>query len=160
MIVKNEFNVGEYNITVLDANVKNFRLGTIAKFDISLLTKWNKPIDNVHGSITIKDKNGTTVGQTNITDITINPNINSVTAYLDTANMISGEYIVGIKLFAGNKIITQEYPSIISSDKIEIGTRTENKTVDKKYNFVAALLILTAGVLIVLLFKQNKKLYK
>jgi hypothetical protein len=155
------FDIGEYNIIVLGADVKNFRLGTIAKFNIDLTSVWNKPINDVYGTITITDMNNATVGQTNITKTTINPNANLLTAYLDTANIKSGKYTVAIKLYAGNKIITKEYPSVIGADKIDIGVTGQEIVSGKNYNLALILLLTAFGIVTLLvLFDQNKKLYK
>jgi len=161
LVLKKDFDVGDYNITVLGADVKNFKLGTIAKFNIDLTAKWNRPINDVYGTITIKDKNNATVGQANITKTVINPNANSLTAYLDTANIKSGEYLIGIKLYAGNKIITQDYPSIIKEDKIDIGIAKETATTKNSHTLAIVLAISVIFITIALLLLiKNKKLYK
>ena len=161
LVLKKDFDVGDYNIAVLGADVKNFKLGTIAKFNIDLTAKWNRPINDVYGTITIKDKNNATVGQANITKTVINPNANSLTAYLDTANIKSGEYLIGIKLYAGNKIITQDYPSIIKEDKIDIGIAKETATTKNSHTLAIVLAISVIFITIALLLLiKNKKLYK
>jgi hypothetical protein len=165
MIVKKEFNLGEYNITVLSADVKNFRLGTIAKFDINLLARWNKAID-VYGEISLKQKNGIMFRQNNITKMTINPYNNLLTAYIDTVGMEPGEYILGIKLYAGGEIISREYPAILSTNGIEItmpASTTNNATgkkIDSTYILLCVVLFSILGTLMILLLRKNKKLYK
>ena len=161
LVATKAFDLGEYDIKVLSTDVTNFRLGTIAKFNINLSANWNEPINDVYGTITIIDKNNATVGQTNITKTTINPDANLLTAYLDTANIKSGNYTIGIKLYAGNKIITQEYPSIISVDKIEIGATSQPASKRKNYTLIIIIVILALIILILLaVHTQNKKLYK
>jgi hypothetical protein len=173
--IRKNFNLGEYNITIVNASVKNFKLGTIAKFDINLVSIWNNDIDNVYGEVIVKERNGTIVGKTNISKTIINPNSNLLTAYLDTLSMKSGEYVLGIKLYAGNKVITKEYPATISSDKIEINTSsidTSNATaIDRSSNRIrsaktmkqimtAVLILLAIYIIIILLLRQYKKIYK
>jgi len=160
LIVKKDFTLGQYNITILKTDVKNFKLGTIAKFDINLLSDWNTAIDNVYGEITIKDKNGILVGQTNITKTTINPHTNFLSAYLDTLNMNSGEYLIRIKLYAGNKIIIQDYTTIISSNNIDLITTTETKNGPKNNTLAVVLIFSALSILIIIILRQNKKLYK
>ena len=43
--VEKNFGVGNLLIDVVDVKVKNFKLGGIAKFEISLENKWNQKID-------------------------------------------------------------------------------------------------------------------
>jgi len=159
--VTKEFDLGEYNITILGADVKNFKLGTIAKLNINLSSEWNDPIDNVYGEVTLKENNGTVVGKTNITDIIITPNRNSLTAYLDTANVKSGAYNIEIQLRAGSKLVTQRYPAIIEDDKILIGDETTikpiiNSNIQYISYSIAALLLVTAMTLIIMLYKNIK----
>jgi hypothetical protein len=44
------FEIGELFIEIDGIKVKSFTLGSIAKFDISLLSKWNQPITDIYGA--------------------------------------------------------------------------------------------------------------
>lgn len=159
IVVNKEFYTGEYNLTVIGASVKNFKLGTIAKVDVDVSNNWNVPIEEVYGEIIVTDLNGTIVGKANTTKATISPSTGLFTVYWDTADIKTGLYIINLKLHAGNKIITQEYPAVINNDKISIGLQKENP---KKNNYtVTVVLISLVCVILWILFRRiNKKIYK
>ena len=52
------FNVGSMFIDVLGISVKDFRLGGIAKFDITAESVWNKPISGIYADMTVNDMEG------------------------------------------------------------------------------------------------------
>jgi len=157
--VSKEFYTGEYNITLINASVKNFKLGTIAKLDVDLSNNWNVPIEDIYGEIIITDLNGTIVGRANTSGATISPSTGVFTVYWDTANIKTGSYIINLKLHAGNKIITQEYPAIINNNEILIGLQKENQKINMY--IVAVVLISLACIMLLILFRRrNKKIYK
>jgi hypothetical protein len=161
--ISKEFDVGTYEIDLKNTSVKNFRLGTIAKFDIAVSTNWNKQIEDIHGEIIIQDKEGNIIGQTSIPGKAINPGEDSLTAYWDTSNIGAGEYVLSVKLFSGNEVITKEYESRISEDNILIGTETGTIEQNKGgwgYVLAASLTIIALAILTLLVIRQNKKLYK
>jgi LPXTG-motif cell wall-anchored protein len=159
IILSKTFNIGEYNLIITGASVKNFRLGTIAKLEVDISNDWNVPIENAYGEIIVTDVNGAIVGTANTTKTTINPTTGKITVYWDTANIKTGQYTLNLKLYAGDKIITQSYPSTIDNDKFIIGTQ-QPKT--EKTNYITIIvLIALAGIFVFILFKRrNKKVYK
>jgi len=152
-----EFDIGEYDIAVTGASVDNFRLGTIAKFDINISSEWNTPIDDVYGEVIIKDLNGTIIGNAQTEKAQATPDNNILTAYWDSRNIAVGNYIIGINIHAGNKVISKEYPSIIENDKIIIG-QTPIKSANKQYSiYIAAALLALAAIFIISLFKKSRR---
>jgi len=125
--ITKEFNAGEYNINVLETKVNNFKLGTIAKFDVKLESEWNTVINNVYCELTIKDKNNNIIGQTNNAKSTITPGNNTLTTYWDTLNIVKGEYILNLKIYTDEKILTYEYNMIITDNNIEINSKIKNQ---------------------------------
>jgi hypothetical protein len=159
IVVNKEFYTGEYSLVITGASVKNFQLGTIAKLDVDVSNNWNVPYDNVYGEIIVTDLNGTIVGRANTTQITISPSTGIFTVYWDTTNIKTGYYTINLKLYTGDKVITQTYPSMINNNEIIIGALKETKT---KNNYtVAVVLIIVAVILLWMLFeRRNKKIYK
>lgn len=158
IILNRAFNIGEYDLAITGASVKNFRLGTIAKLDVDVSNNWNVPVEDVYGEIIVTDLNGTIVGRANTTQTTISPTTGQITVYWDTTNIKTGQYIVNLKLYAGDKVVTQAYPSTINNDKFIIGVQKEIK----KTNYVVIIiLVLLASIFMLMLFKKrNKKVYK
>ncbi len=160
IILSKTFNIGEYNLIITGASVKNFRLGTIAKLDVDVSNDWNVPIEDTYGEIIVTDANGVVVGTANTTKATINPTTGKITVYWDTTNIKTGQYTLNLKLYAGDKVITQSYPSTIENDKFIIGAQQPET---KKTNYITTTIILItlASIFIFILFKRrNKKVYK
>ena len=53
--VEKTFYVGNMIIEVIEVSVKDFRLGGIAKFDITAESKWNQPIKDVYAHLVVND---------------------------------------------------------------------------------------------------------
>jgi len=118
LTLSQDFSAGKYDITIADANVQNFRLGTIAKFDISLMSGWNGPIDGVYGEVIIKDNNGTVIDRIRTDKKAISSKDNSIFAYWDTSNVRSGEYLISMLIYAGDKVSTREYRAQVADNSI------------------------------------------
>ncbi|MGV8140856.1 MAG: hypothetical protein ACP5NW_00270 [Candidatus Woesearchaeota archaeon] len=174
--ISKELTLGKYTIGLEDANVKNFRLGTVAKFEIGVSTDWNKQIEDIGGEVTITDKSGVVVGQTEIPKKTLNPGVDVITAYWDTSDIAAGEYVLSVKLFSGSDVVIKEYESKISENKIliedsDIATGNTDRigvadgNIGKsssgwKYFLVLALVAVVIIKLMTMKKRQNKKLYK
>ena len=162
IVIRQDFNFGEYTIAVLNTSVNNFKLGTIAKFDIKLENEWNNAIDNVYSELTIKDKNGTIIGQTNTAKSRIDPGNNDIIMYWDTVNVTAGEYLLNLKIYSDEKILTYEYNSIITDTKIEINPKIIAQYINKKDNsklkpYDIVVILISFGILITLILLKNKK---
>jgi len=150
-----DFRTGSYAIEVLGAEVDNFRLGTIAKFDIDLASEWNTQIDNVYTEMTIFDQDENIVDTIKSDRVTIDPDgasEESLVAYWDTKDVKSGVYRIELKVFAGDQIITKEYYTTVGIDKIIIdedapqssGLEKEGKA--GKIILIVLLIIILVGI--------------
>jgi len=159
--VSKGFTLGDYGIAVLGADVENFRIGTVARFDINISSGWNTPIEKSYGEVVIKDNDGKIVGTARTDDVSIMPNNNSLKAYWDTENISSGNYVIGISIHAGgaeNNIAAKEYPSTIEDDKIIIGSMPEVKNASNPYKiYIASILAVIALILIIALFRKSRR---
>ncbi len=167
--IQKEFDIGEYNITVLKTSVNNFKLGTIAKFEIQVENEWNTALENVNSEIIILNENETIIGEVK-TQNTITPGKNTITLYWDTKNISTGTYTINIKISNSEKTITQKYQTTITQDKIEIqNTVIPNNEVKVAEKNNTKNTLIGIGVLIVIILiiiavikmqKKNKKIYK
>lgn len=161
--IRKDFEVGEYNIAVLETKVDNFRLGTIAKFDVKLTTEWNTAIDNIYSELTIKDKNGTVIGQTNTAKSRILPGTDNLVMYWDTKNITTGDYLLNLKIYSDEKILTYEYNTKITENKIIINPQlTElekpqitNNNINSKIIGIIIIIAL-AGIILLIVTKKKK----
>jgi hypothetical protein len=153
-----DFEIGSYNITLTNASVKNFRLGTIAKFDMIVDADWNIPITDASTELVISDVQGNVLDTINTSGITLNPNNNMLTAYWDTINIESGTYLVSINIYAGNKIISRTYSTIVGNSKIVMTPEDAVSDTSSKISvrvILSAILIIVAIILIVVLLKRR-----
>jgi len=87
------FAVGNLYIDVLSIDVKDFRLGGVAKFNINIENKWNDKITGVYGNLIIEDDNGQSVAdvKTASTDVGALER-KEIYAYWDTEGVKVGDY--------------------------------------------------------------------
>jgi hypothetical protein len=151
LTLNKDFSIGKYNLSVTGANVDNFKLGTIAKFNIGVASEWNSPIGEVYAEITISDSNGTIISRVKTDKTTINMNNNEISAYWDTANIKSGEYLLSIIIHAGDQIISKEYYTIVAENKITVGNEDNTEKSNNRYFKVAIVLMAMTIASIILL---------
>lgn len=120
--LEQNFNVGNIALDIKKIDVSNFRLGEIAKFEISLESKWGEPLQSVYGDVIITDNRGNEVSKfrTGAVDIPAFSG-SKIISYWDTKGLAIGSYSMKVILnFAGKtseKIIdiTVNADSIITS---------------------------------------------
>ncbi len=151
--------VGEYDITVISADVENFKLGTVAKFNINIDSAWNAPISDITGVVTIRDMKGRIIDTINTENVTIDAKNGAITAYWDTTNVRTGQYIVSIMLRAGNQLITQEYVTEVSDDQIKVKNPsiTDEKSGDIYKIIMVISLVIVVLILVSVIFLKRRK---
>lgn len=157
------FNVGELELAIEDIKINNFKIGQIAKLDIYLRNKWNKPL-NVNGRVEIfkKDK---LVSSFNTLPVEIKDKSTAVMeAYWNTEGIETGEYDLSVKASYDGKTSEKTFSSVISLDNIKLKDYASGKVAAGKDSNRTTLLIIAVIVLIMLnisLFIYiNKKLKK
>jgi hypothetical protein len=130
--ITKKFNMGEYNIAIIDTKVNNFKLGTIAKFDIKIENEWNTILNNIDVELVIKDMAKNIIEQNNIPKNKLYPGNNTLVIYWDTTNITKGEYLLDLKITSDEKIVTSEYTIKIAENSIEINKATYNNATKQK----------------------------
>jgi len=122
-IAKSEqnFYIGEIFIELLDISVKNFRLGGVAKFELTVENKWNDMLKNVFAEIEMRNQKGDVVGKFKSTSADIGALAKEVIiAYWDTENIESGQYDATIALNYGDgKKTESQFKADVSIDSIK-----------------------------------------
>lgn len=91
--VEKNFAIGNLYIDITDINVKNFRLGGVAKFNIMAESKWNQQVNGVYGNMIIEDAAGNSVADINTATVSIDPlGKNELFAFWDTDGVKAGDY--------------------------------------------------------------------
>ena len=152
-VLRKEFYSGDMIVEINSVQAKDFRLGSVAKFDIEIENKWNQPLD-IYADMSVMDKNGNEVG----TYKTGTTNINAlarqvINAYWDTESMDVGNYNVKVVLNYAGKTNEQIIGMVVGIDSIQvtdglsgrvIGQPVETK--DNKFNIVIILLIILIAI--------------
>ncbi len=143
------FNIGELELAIEDIKVNNFKIGQIAKLDIYLRNKWNKPL-NVDGRVEIfkKDK---LVSSFNTLPVEIKEKSSSVMeAYWNTEGMETGEYDISVKASYEGKTTEKTLSSIVSIDNIKLKDYVSGNVAVSKDSNRTTILIIAVIVLIIL----------
>jgi hypothetical protein len=150
--------IGKNRIELEDIQIKNFKLGTIAKFDISIKNNWNDKIDETYSEVIITNQNNTVVGKYQSEKNTINPYEDYLTAYWDTANIQPGLYTMKVIVYTQESSYTKDYLINVEYDKIVV--ENNKKKIDSKMILGITLIIMSLLIFGIVLRYENKKLYK
>jgi len=116
------FYVGDVFIELLNIDVKNFRLGGVAKFEMEVESKWNDVLKNVFAEIEMRNQNGDAVGNFKSTSTDLDVLAKEIIiAYWDTENIEPGQYDATITLNYNDGEKTQkEFKADVALDGISI----------------------------------------
>jgi hypothetical protein len=143
------FNVGSLDVEIERIEVNNFKIGQIAKIDIYMRNKWNKPI-KTEGRVEIFKQNSL-VSSFNTVPVDILEKSTSVmNAYWNTEGISTGEYDINVKTTYEGKTSEKTFTSYVSADNIQFKDFASGNVVAKKGNNNTALLIIGVFILIIL----------
>ncbi len=115
------FAVGSLMVDVVDISVRNFRLGDIAKFDITVESKWSEEIRNVYANLQIEDASKNLIANVKTPSIDMQPLSRSVlNAYWDTAGVKEGSYSGKLLLNFANQVAEKELKTEITLNSIKV----------------------------------------
>jgi hypothetical protein len=115
------FNVGSLEVDVVDVSVKNFKLGDIAKFDVTVENKWSAAVDDVYAQLQIFNENNQQIANVKTASLNIPPMGRQVlNAYWDTAGVREGTYSGKLLLNYANKVIERTLKTEIKLDSIKV----------------------------------------
>ncbi|MFA5797795.1 MAG: hypothetical protein WC916_07235 [Candidatus Woesearchaeota archaeon] len=170
-IERKTFMVGNYAIDIAELRVNDFKLGTIAKFNIDLVNSWNEPIDNVYAELQIIDDKMQVITTTKTISTTITQqSTTSIYAYWDTQGIPAGNYDVRIILHYAGKTSERIYKAVVGIDAISIqDTQATGNVLAQKTGgsstsvltvLVIILVVINAGWFIYFKFLKKKKTEK
>ncbi|MEA3430525.1 MAG: CARDB domain-containing protein [Nanoarchaeota archaeon] len=97
--IEASFNVGDVLIEIIDLKNNDFKPGDIAKFTITVQSKWNKKIYNAFSLIEVYDMQGNLQGETESKKIDIGAwERKDIEAFWDSTGAVSGDYKVKVVL--------------------------------------------------------------
>jgi len=148
-IMAKDFSVGDLRIEIESLEVDNFRLGTIAKFDVLLRSRWNEKIPNVYADLQVIDSSGNKMAdfKTNIVNLD-QKSIGEVSGLWDTAGVEVGRYDVNVKVNYGGKTAEKLFQTVVSIDKIEVQGSLTGQAISARNTKRDSILILIVAILI------------
>ncbi len=115
------FSIGTLNLDIVDIAVRNFRLGDIAKFDITVENKWSDVIKDVFAQLQILDEKGSTIANTKSATADV-PALGRqvLVAYWDTAGIKEGTYSGKLILIFADKTLEKMLKTDIRLNSIKV----------------------------------------
>jgi hypothetical protein len=146
------FNVGNLFVDITRIDVQDFSLGDIAKFEIYLQSKWNQPISNVYGEMTVTDKQGTQYTKFKTAAIDLEPQgIGKLFAYWDTKGVSVGLYDLRLVLHYAGQTTEKIIETQVNIDSIRTSITPVAEVIAQKGAIGRdAILIVVVAILIII----------
>lgn len=119
LLLEKDFDIGEPLVDIENIKVNSFKLGTIAKFDISVINKWNQNIPGIYGITEISDNSGALIDtyKTSSEDIPASGS-KELYSYWDTADINPGEFTISVKVHYLGRIREKVYEMTVKQNEI------------------------------------------
>ena len=119
--VEKAFSIGEMLIEILDINVKDFKLGGIAKFNILIENKWSELVENVFAEFIIYDQVGDEIIRFKSASEDIQANSKEeLVAFWDTEGIKEGVYDSTLLVHYNDKVTEKELRAVVSLNSIKV----------------------------------------
>ena len=167
LVLEKDFDVGEPLVDIKDIQIAQFKLGSVAKFDIVLESKWNNEIKEVKTTTEIHDQNSNLMSSYESSEADI-PAMGTkiVKSYWDTEGVNPGEYFLSVRLRYFGRVREKNYEISVSQNNIEfLGSPFTGRVIEESDTgeevsivpFLIALGIVLLVVTAILLIKKGKK---
>jgi len=99
------FTLGDPIVEITDVKVRNFQLGDVAKFEITVESRWQEMIDDLYAELLIQNDKNVFISESKSATTQLAPNSNEVIeAFWDTKDQQSGFYKAVIVLHYKGKV--------------------------------------------------------
>lgn len=119
--LEKQFNVGEMILDLQQIEVRDFKLGEIAKFEMLVENKWGEDIEGVYTITNVFNEEGEVMAEFKSPTENI-PSFKKkvLVSYWDTGGVKKGTYDSSVYLIYGRKSVQEDLQLKVSEDKIEI----------------------------------------
>lgn len=128
--VEKDFNIGSMFIDLKAVTVKNFNLGSIAKFNILIENKWSEDVKDLYAELVITNELGDVLADVKSATAQVNAGDEAVLdVFWDTDSVTSGNYNMRVMLHYSGRSTEKLMKSIVSLNSITnsfAGTATAN----------------------------------
>lgn len=120
-VLRDDFMVGSQSIEIEGINVETFKLGTIAKFDVGLLNKWNQPIDTVYADMEVLTDQSVKIASFKTSPVNLMQlSRGTITGYWDTKGIDVGTYDVKVILNYEGRTLERIFRTVVGIDSIRL----------------------------------------
>jgi hypothetical protein len=172
-VLRDDFRVGSQSIDIESIRVENFKLGTIAKFDVDLLNKWNQPVSSVYADMKVLNDQSVEVASFRTAPIDLMQlSRGTITGYWDTRGVDVGTYDIKVILNYDGASIEKIFKTVVGIDSIKlqdsslsgqvISSQGEGNKLSLLYILVIISIVFNIGLFIYFKFmrKKNQELNK
>ena len=157
--LKEEFIVGTPFINVTRIIADNFKLGSIAKFDIYLKSNWNSKMENVYANALIYGESKTYLSSKTNQLVLLPEGEQPVNLFWDTEEADIGEY--GLNLTVVSKLGENRHSIKLMVNKDSISTSLAPRRIAiKKYIIILIVAIIVLSIAAFLQRSMNQKVFK
>lgn len=115
------FNVGEVDVELQEVNVKQFSLGSIAKFEMLVENKWSEPVRQIYSQTQVFSSKGDVLAEFKSPTYDIDPLTKRIfVSYWDTGGVKVGTYDASVLLKYGDKSSKKDLKFNVMDDRIEV----------------------------------------
>lgn len=153
--IERTFSIGTSTLDLQEVEVKDFRLGEIAKFEMLVENKWSEIIRGAYAQTKVYNKEGAVMADFKSPTTDIPPFEKVVlTSYWDTGGVQQGTYDASVFLRYGEKSSQKDLQLKVSDDQIEIVglgyVISERKSGRGDNNSLVMILVVVIGVLVLI----------
>jgi hypothetical protein len=172
-VLRDDFRVGSQSIDIESIRVENFKLGTIAKFDVDLLNKWNQPVSSVYADMKVLNDQSVEVASFRTAPIDLMQlSRGTITGYWDTRGVDVGTYDIKVILNYDGASIEKIFKTVVGIDSIKlqdsslsgqvISSQGEGNKLSLLYILVIISIVFNIGLFMYFKFmrKKNQELNK
>ena len=114
------FSVGDLSIVLIEVNVKDFRLGGIAKFEMLIENRWNEPLEDVFVTMTIFSEKGDLITEVKSSSERMDAlGKKTFFVYWDTESVPQGSYNTKVVINYGDKTLEIQSKIVVTLDSIQ-----------------------------------------
>ncbi|MBI2110359.1 hypothetical protein HYT51_01095 [Candidatus Woesearchaeota archaeon] len=152
-VIEQNVSLGNFAIKLLDLFVDDFKLGSIAQFNVLVENVGNEMVNDLYSTLRLGDIDGLRVADLKSASLSISPGERQkLFLYWDTKNVAIGVYEGELALFYGENSAEKQVRTRVSENKIDVEvsglTGAVIGSTGKKFN--ANFLLLGVAILIVL----------
>jgi len=166
-VLRDDFKVGSQSIDIESIRVENFKLGTIAKFDVELLNRWNQPVSSVYADMKVLNSQSVEVASFRTAPIELMQlSRGTITGYWDTREVDVGTYDIKVILNYEGTSIEKIFKTVVGIDSIKlqdsalsgqvISSQGEGNKLSLLYILVLISIVFNIGLFIYFKFMRKK----